>query len=95
MAGGHGGRGRSATCDSVVAPHQAQEASQAPKKAFVVALFDFEPAAGTTELAVCQGEKLRLLRKEGQWASVKNIEGDEGYVPLNYLKEAPQSPRKR
>lgn len=53
----------------------------------VVALFDFEAAAGSEEISLKAGEVLSLIEmKTDGWAKCRSDHGAEGYVPSTYIE---------
>ncbi|XP_030634199.1 epidermal growth factor receptor kinase substrate 8-like protein 3 [Chanos chanos] len=54
---------------------------------FMRALYDFT-ARNYRELTVSKGEVVELLDTSKQWWKVRNVQGEEGYVPNNVLKSS-------
>ncbi|XP_018426945.1 PREDICTED: tyrosine-protein kinase BTK [Nanorana parkeri] len=63
--------------------------TSAPTVCKVVALYDFTPISGQ-DLPLCKGEEYVLLDEgSGQpWLRARNKNGQEGYIPGNYVTEA-------
>lgn len=56
------------------------------KGELAAALYDFE-GTGPDELSVQEGERLRIIEKEGEeWWKCRNAHGNEGVVPASYLE---------
>ncbi|KAF0980356.1 hypothetical protein FDP41_013570 [Naegleria fowleri] len=55
-----------------------------PKRKELVALYDFDAQEG--ELSFREGEILYLVQDEGEWWMAENADGQQGYIPSNYVE---------
>jgi hypothetical protein len=46
-----------------------------------LAAYDYD----AKELSVCEGEAVEMLREESGWGWCRDSDGNEGWLPLNYL----------
>ena len=54
-------------------------------------LYPFERGA-VTELTVSEGDKVMLIRDDGEWTEVQSSSGERGLVPTAFIEPIPVSP---
>ncbi|KAG6378775.1 hypothetical protein JVT61DRAFT_13050 [Boletus reticuloceps] len=79
----------------IIPPREPSEDGESEEGELAIALYNFE-GTGPDELSVQEGERLRIIEKEGEeWWKCRNAHGNEGVVPASYLESpGPSIPTK-